>query len=83
VRIFELMAEGKVSAQVEALLTAFNEGFALYHEKRFSDAIERFKRALDAAPDDAVSQLYIKRCEDYLASAPPDNWDGVCVMKEK
>ncbi len=83
VRIFELMGEGKVSAQLEALLTAFNEGFTRYHEKRFGDAIECFQRALEASPDDAVSQLYIKRCEDYLASAPPENWDGVCVMKEK
>lgn len=83
VRIFELVAEGHVPEKTATLLRLFDEGFRRYHEKEFEKAIEAFTQALHAQPDDACSQLYLERCQDYLAEPPPADWDGVYNMKSK
>jgi adenylate cyclase len=83
VRIFELVAEGRVTPETTSVLTLFNEGFRLYHEQKFREAVERFTNALSFAPNDAPSQLYLERCEDYLREPPPPDWDGVFTMTSK
>jgi adenylate cyclase len=83
VRIFELIAEGQAPEEQKESLQHFAEGFDLYHQKRFIEARGAFERALASRPDDSVSQLYVKRCSNYLEEPPPDNWDGVFTMKTK
>ena len=83
VRIFELIAEGAVPAETTQLLQHFGEGFGLYHERKFTEAIAAFTKALEVKSDDAVTQLYIERSQDYLEELPPENWDGVFTMKSK
>jgi adenylate cyclase len=83
VRIYELVTEGKASAPVQDLLSHFNQGFNLYHEKKFTEAMECFAKGLNVDPDDAVTQLYQERCQDYLKDPPPDDWDGVFTMTSK
>ena len=83
VRIYELVAEGSVASNRQSVLTLFTEGFKLYHEMKFREAIERFTNALTFDANDAPSQLYIERCEDYLRESPPPEWDGVFTMTSK
>ena len=83
VRIFELICEGPAPAEWTVCLEKFKEGFVLYHERKFSEAKIKFQEALAARPGDPVSELYIERCDDYLHELPPENWDGVYVMKTK
>jgi adenylate cyclase len=83
VKIYELVAEGKVPDEQAVLLRNFEEGFKLYHEQRFGDALAFFQRALQVDANDAPSQLYLERCEDYLKNPPPPDWDGVFEMKTK
>jgi adenylate cyclase len=83
IRIFELLSEGAPPEEFQEMLEHYNKGFQLYHEKKFGEAIEIFNLALQAKPDDPVSQLYIERCQDYLAEPPPEKWDGVHIMKTK
>jgi class 3 adenylate cyclase/CHASE2 domain-containing sensor protein len=83
VRIFELIAEGSVPDETKQLLKHFGEGFTLYHERKFTEAIAAFERALEVKSDDAVTQLYVERSRDYLEELPPENWDGVFTMKSK
>lgn len=83
VRIFELVCEGKPDDATAKLLALFQEGFKLYHERKFQEAIEVLTKALDVRSDDAVTQLYIERCQDYLREPPPDDWDGVFTMTSK
>lgn len=83
VRIFELIAEGKVDAQTETLLRLFHEGFKHYHQRSFAQAISSFQEALKIRSDDAVSQMYIERCRNYVSEPPPENWDGVFTMTSK
>ncbi|MES2856459.1 MAG: tetratricopeptide repeat protein [Bdellovibrionota bacterium] len=61
----------------------FQKGFELYHERKFNEASAAFNEALTVNPDDAVTQLYVERCQDYLAEVPPEDWDGVYTMKTK
>lgn len=88
VRIFELMgtkASGPLApeAQLLALLPEFEKGFRLYHERKFDEAVVAFTAALNTKPDDECSQLYIERCNEYLAEPPGNDWDGVYTMKTK
>lgn len=83
VRIFELLSEEEPPASTLQLLDAFQMGYALYMKKRFSEARQSFAQALQLAPDDSASQLFLKRCEDFIASPPPEDWDGVYVMNTK
>lgn len=83
VRIYELINEGPPKNDWSDCLMNFNQGFEYYHEKKFSEAINKFKSALIARPQDPVSELYIERCQDYIENPPPENWDGVYVMKTK
>ncbi|HVK60263.1 MAG TPA: CHASE2 domain-containing protein [Bdellovibrionales bacterium] len=83
VRIFELIAEGKAPEPIAGVLPHFQKGFDLYHERKFSEAIECFNQALAVDANDAVTQLYVERCQDYVSEPPPADWDGVYVMKTK
>ncbi|MDZ4085061.1 MAG: adenylate/guanylate cyclase domain-containing protein, partial [Bdellovibrionales bacterium] len=88
VRIFELMgtkASGPLApdGQLLALLPEFEKGFRLYHERKFDEAVVAFTAALNTKPDDECSQLYIERCNEYLAEPPGNDWDGVYTMKTK
>lgn len=83
VKIFELVAEGKVHDNFMDLLKWFEEGYANYHQKRWEAGIACFQNAINLNPQDAVSQLYLERCTGYLSEPPPEDWDGVFVMKTK
>lgn len=83
VRIFELICEGPPPADKAPMLNFFNTGFNLYHDKKFEEAKQSFAQALQALPGDPVSTLYLERCEEYLQNPPPEEWDGVYVMKTK
>ncbi len=83
VKIFELMAEGVVSEEIQARVQHFNAGFAYYHEQKWNDAVTEFNQALSYDASDHCSQLYIKRCQDYMKESPGQDWDGVFTMTTK
>ena len=63
-------------------LNQFRAGLKHYREGNWDKAVAGFKEALNANPDDKLSHTYIERCE-HLKAHPPQNWDGVFVMKSK
>jgi adenylate cyclase len=84
VKIYELISEHKVPNQQTAdMLEWFQKGYALYHKKSWSESLTCFSKALDINPKDEVSKVYVERCQDYLTTPPPAEWDGVFVMKTK
>ncbi len=83
VKIYELISEGKPADNIVDMSKYFSEGYLQYHEKQFSKAIELFEKALTCQAEDPPSQLYIERCQEFIAEPPPENWDGVYVMKTK
>jgi adenylate cyclase len=65
------------------MIKHFDDGYAFYREKRFEQAIRSFESAAAAHPQDMTSQIYIERCRSFVAEPPPENWDGVYIMKTK
>jgi len=60
----------------------FREGIASYRRGAWDAAIGSFQRCLHAHPGDALSAIYVERCE-RLRADPPANWDGIWVMTSK
>ncbi len=83
VKIFELIAEGNLNGDPLKAVEAFNRGYACYHEKKFSEAVTAFNLALSLNPNDNTSKIYVERCQEYITEPPPNDWDGVYVMKTK
>lgn len=82
VRIFELVAEGKVEKEVQDRLQSFEKAYRDYQAKNFAQALEVFEK-LDKDHSDPVAGIYVERCQEFLESPPPENWDGVFVMTKK
>jgi adenylate cyclase len=62
---------------------AYEAGLSQYRGRDFKDAVLSFEKALNLHPADTLSKLYLDRCHHFLATPPPDDWDGIWVMKTK
>ncbi|MEW6007755.1 MAG: adenylate/guanylate cyclase domain-containing protein [bacterium] len=60
-------------------LEVFQNGLSLYKEKKWKEAANVFSTIME----DGVSRMYFMRCQDYIVSPPPADWDGVYVYKTK
>jgi adenylate cyclase len=81
VRIFMPLDVGEVPAWVET----FQAALAQYRTRDFAAALAHM-HALAAADNTAPSellQLYITRCQAYLQTPPPADWDGTAVFTKK
>lgn len=85
ITVFELIGKKNDSIHQQKLdaLEHYSKGLALYRQKRFEEAIEHFNKALSVEPGDQPSQIYIERSQLYLTAPPPDDWNGVFVLKTK
>lgn len=77
VPIYELMivGDGEVA-------DAFEDALRLYRGREFTAALQIFGR-LSIQKQDKVSNLYVERCQKFIASPPPPEWDGVFLAKTK
>ncbi len=61
----------------------FAQGRRHYKLMEFVEARSCFLSALQIDSADGPSQVYADRCQFYVDNPPPDDWDGVFVMKTK
>jgi hypothetical protein len=71
-----------ISPEMLDLLKFYNEGLKKYKKAEFKSALLEFEKALEIIPTDGPTQVYIKRCKEFILD-PPSDWDGVYVMKTK
>ncbi|MBI3813480.1 MAG: adenylate/guanylate cyclase domain-containing protein [Nitrospinae bacterium] len=84
VRVYELIAKkGEIAQQKRDAVESYNTGLSYYKQRRWRDAALQFDKALQIDAADGPSKTYIARCGEFSASPPPEDWDGVYVMKEK
>lgn len=83
VKIYELLGETKVDETTMQMKQGFEAAFQLYQAKRFKEALDGFKAVLEITPTDKASEIYIERCQNFIESPPPEDWDGVYVMTKK
>ena len=72
-----------ITKEKEELLRYYNIGLTAYKQRKWDEAVKAFEMALKVDPDDGPSDLYLTRSKDYREEPPPDDWDGVFVMKTK
>lgn len=81
--IFELIsAKDKLSKKQIDFIKSFETGLNLYFEKKWKPAIKSFEEALGIM-DDMASNIFIKRCQEFIKKPPSQDWDGVWEFKTK
>jgi hypothetical protein len=65
------------------VLDLFSEGRKNYKLMKFKEAQKSFAKALKLDPEDGPSKVYFARCKHYIQNPPPEDWDGVFIMKTK
>jgi adenylate cyclase len=80
VRILELVGEAKkVSRDLLDRNVRFADALRDYRSKNFTSAKQKF----EALKDDAPSQVFAKRCGEFMKNPPPEGWDGVWTYMTK
>lgn len=72
-----------ITEERRQVLDLFAQGRKLYKLMEFEAARKYFAKALQVDPDDGPSKVYYARCKHYIENPPPEDWDGVFVMKTK
>ncbi len=84
IKIYELLGKkGDIEESVRKALPFYNEGLNLYKNKDWENASRCFEKGLQTNPNDGPCRVYSNRCKEYLATPPPENWDGVFNLKNK
>jgi len=82
--VYEPLAEkGKLSAKWVEALPRYEKGIASYYARRYDEALEEFKKVHGLLPDDAATNLWLGRCEEYAVIPPPAEWDGAFNLTAK
>ena len=72
-----------ITEDKQKVLDLFAEGRKQYKLMNFEAAKDFFGKALKVDPEDGPSKVYYARCKHYIDNPPPEDWDGVFVMKTK
>ncbi len=72
-----------LTPEMQKMLDHYNAGLELYKQRNFQMALEKFRKAVEIIPEDGPSKLYLERCEHFIETPPPGDWDGVFVMTTK
>jgi hypothetical protein len=62
---------------------AYEAGLDCYQRRDWKGALGHFGEALDLAPHDRPSRIFLDRCRYYQQNPPADSWNGVWVMEQK
>lgn len=74
---------GRIGSDKFEILQHFAEGRKFYKLMMFDKAKDCFFNALKIDKDDGPSKVYFARCKHYMESPPPEDWDGVFIMRTK
>ncbi len=84
VTVYELLnRKGRTKGPLADAVEFYHKGLEYYKQQQFSEAVNHFQSVLDLIPDDGPSTNYIDRCNQYLISPPPMDWDGVHELTSK
>ena len=72
-----------ISEAKRQVLELFAQGRRHYKTMQFGEALKCFGAALEIDEKDGPSKVYYLRCKHYIDNPPPEDWDGVFVMKTK
>jgi adenylate cyclase len=83
-RLYELLAiRDEASTETADMVRIWEQGFSSYEKKEFSEAEKIFAGLYRKNSGDRAAKLYMDRCEKYIRTPPPHDWDGVDNLTEK
>jgi adenylate cyclase len=83
-RIYEVLGrKGEVDATRLALRGRFAAGLAAYRRQAWPEAEAAFTAALELAPDDGPSRVFLARLAELRANPPAADWNGVWALTSK
>jgi adenylate cyclase len=65
------------------VITAYEAGLDCYQRRDWKGGLRQFGEALELAPHDRASRIFLDRCRYYQTNPPADGWEGVWVMEQK
>ncbi len=84
VTIYQLFAPMSEYSRFELLLNSYNEALECYRTHNWEEAAGKFGPILAASdPRDGPTQVLLQRCLEFMEDPPPEDWDGVYIMKSK
>jgi adenylate cyclase len=83
VTIFEVLSVEAAANGGKELAELFGRGRGAYKRQDWTAAKSLFEEVLQRWPADAPAQIFLTRCDEYLAEKPAKDWDGVYHMKNK
>jgi hypothetical protein len=70
-------------ARLESFLERWHVALATWRRGDMEAAGAAFRALAAEDPADGPSRTFAARCQQFLESGVPDNWNGVTVFREK
>ncbi|MBN1149611.1 CHASE2 domain-containing protein [candidate division WOR-3 bacterium] len=84
VGIFELIGrKGSFKREQSSAVTLYEDALRSYFAKDFTGASALFDKILSLYPGDGPSRVMLKRCENFIANPPPQDWTGAYEFTQK
>lgn len=84
ITVYNLLAKkGEATEEQLKLIEWFERGLSFYWDRQWDDAVRAFQKAMEFAPGDPPSNVFIERCNSFKITPPPDNWQGEYIMITK
>jgi adenylate cyclase len=85
VRVFELLAkrDRPLPQEIQTAIEHFARGLEYYRRMEWVNAVKAFQQVYSTKPEDGPTQEFLRRCEIFLQSPRPKDWDGVFEMRTK
>jgi len=61
----------------------FAEAIDAFRNQAWDVAAEKFHKATGISESDGPAHFYLKLCDEYKKTPPPETWDGVIALDEK
>jgi adenylate cyclase len=75
--VYELVGlAGEVTAEDERIASLHDSAMARYRERQFVEAADGFRTVIAMREKDGPARILLKRCQQYIANPPGDDWDG-------
>lgn len=85
VNIYELISDRTqpLDDLTQDFLFHYHSGRSAYISRNFTRAIACFESAKKIRPTDQAVNVHLERCQNYLETPPPEQWDGVWTITGK
>lgn len=82
VTIYELIGlrSNSLSDRQQQLMEYYHKGREHYLNRQYAKALTEFGKILEINHDDKPAAMHIERCQHFLETSPPDDWNGVWFL---